>query len=108
MSDEYAVYWSQSAKDDLDEIIEYISKDSPQNALKILESLEKQTNDLVQFPKRGRIIPELKKHNIYKYREIIHAPWRIFFKIEEKKVYVFAVIDGRRNIDDLLLRRQLR
>ena len=108
MSDKYTVYWSQTAKDDLSEIIEYISKDSPQTALKILDSLEKQTNDLYQFPKRGRIIPELKKHNIYKYRELIHAPWRIFYKIEEKKVYILAVIDGRRNIDDLLLRRQLR
>ena len=108
MSDRYSVYWSQSAKNDLDEIIEYISKDSPKTALKILESLEKQINNLITFPKRGRIIPELKKHNIYKYREIIHAPWRIFYKIEEKKVYTLAVIDGRRNIDDLLLRRQLR
>jgi len=108
MGDKYTVYWSQTAKDDLSEIIEYISKDSPQTALKILDSLEKQTNDLYQFPKRGRIIPELKKQNIYKYRELIRAPWRIFYKIEEKKVYVLAVIDGRRNIDDLLLRRQLR
>ena len=108
MDDKYTVYWSQAAKDDLIEIIEYISKDSAQTALEILESLEKQTNDLSQFPKRGRIIPELKKNNINKYRELIHAPWRIFYKIEEKKVYILAVIDGRRNIDDLLLRRQLR
>ena len=108
MGDNYTVYWSQTAKDDLSEIIEYISNDSPQTALKILESLERQTNDLCRFPKRGRIIPELKKHNIIKYRELIHAPWRVFYKIEERKVYILALIDGRRNIDDLLLRRQLR
>ncbi len=108
MGDRYSVYWSQTAKNDLSEIIEYISKDSPPTALKTLESLEKQTNALYHFPKRGRIILELKKHNIYKYRELIHSPWRIFYKIEEKKVYILAVIDGRRNIEDLLLRRQLR
>ena len=108
MGDNDTVYWSQTAKDDLSEIIEYISNDSPQTALKILESLERQTNDLYRLPKKGRIIPELKKHNINKYRELIHAPWRVFYKIEERKVYILAVIDGRRNIDDLLLRRQLR
>lgn len=64
MDDKYAVYWSQAAKEDLFEIIEYISNDSPQTVLKILESFEKQTNDLSRFPKRGRIIPELKKNNI--------------------------------------------
>ena len=37
MDDKYAVYWSQAAKDDLFEIIEYISNDSPQTVLKILE-----------------------------------------------------------------------
>ncbi len=108
MNEKYKVNWSQTAKDDLKEIIEYISKDSTDTALKILESLEKQTHDLCQFPKRGRRIPELHKNNISKYRELIHAPWRIFYKIEEKKVYILAVIDGRRNIEDLLLKRQLR
>lgn len=105
---EYTVYWSHAAKDDLTEIIEYIAKDSPQTALKILKTLESQTKKLDRFPKNGRIIPELKKHNIYKYRELIHAPWRIFYKTEEEKVFFLAVIDGRRNVEDLLLRRQLR
>ena len=97
MGDNYAVYWSQTAKDDLREISEYISKDSPQTALEILKSLEQQLNNLCQFPKRVGIIPELKKHNLYKCRELIHAPWRIFYKIAERKVYILAVIDGRRN-----------
>ena len=108
MDDEYSVYWSQAAKNDLAEIIEYIQKDSPQTALKTLESLEKQTSELTRFPRRGRIIPELKNQNIKKYRELIYSPWRIFYKIEDKRVYILAVVDGRRNIDDLLLRRQLR
>jgi toxin ParE1/3/4 len=105
---EYPAYWSHAAKADLSEIIEYIDKDPPQTVLKVLKTLESQTKKLDQFPKSGRIIPELKKHNIYKYRELIHAPWRIFYKTEEEKVFILAVIDGRRNVEDLLLRRQLR
>ena len=108
MGDKYGVYWSPAAKDDLGEIIEYISRDSPQTGLKVLELLEKRINNLSRFPKRGRIIPELKQNNINKYRELIHTPWRVFYKIEDKQVFILAVIDGRRNIEDLLLRRQLR
>ncbi len=104
----YPVYWSQTAKTDLAEIVEYIAKDSPQTALKVLKTLESQIKKLYQFPKSGRIVPELKKHNIYKYRELIHGPWRIFYKTEENKVFILAVVDGRRNVEDLLLRRQLR
>jgi hypothetical protein len=39
------------------------------------------------------------------YRELIELPWRIIYKIEEDKVFVLAVIDGRRNMEDILLDR---
>jgi len=104
----HPVYWSNAGRADLVEIVEYIAQDSPQTALKVLEALEKETKKLSRFPNNGRIIPELKKHNVYKYREFIHAPWRIFYKIEETNVFILAVIDGRRNVEDLLLTRQLR
>jgi toxin ParE1/3/4 len=104
----HPVYWSHAARADLAEIIEYIAQDSSQTTLKVLEALENETEKPGRFPKSGRIIPELKKHNIYKYRELIHAPWRIFYKLEETNVFVLAVIDGRRNVEDLLLARQLR
>jgi addiction module RelE/StbE family toxin len=109
MADErHPVFWSQAAKNDLLQIIDYIAEDAPQTAVKILDTLESKTNRLSRFPKSGRIIPELKRHNVYKYRELIHAPWRVFYKIEEKRIFVLAVVDSRRNIEDLLLRRQLR
>lgn len=104
----HPIYWSNAARADLVEIVEYIAKDSPQTALKDLDELEKETKKLSRFPNSGRIIPELKKHNVYKYRELIHAPWRIFYRMEETNVFILAVIDGRRNVEDLLLTRQLR
>jgi hypothetical protein len=39
------------------------------------------------------------------YHELIVSPWRILYKIENRQVLVFAVLDGRRNIEDLLLQR---
>jgi len=57
------------------------------------------------MPNRGRVVPELKFYNIITYRELIVAPWRIIYRIENDTVYVLSIIDGRRNVEDLLLAR---
>jgi len=60
---------------------------------------------LNQFPDRGRIVPELKAYGILSYRELIISPWRVVYRTSEQKVYVLAVIDSRRNIEDILIER---
>jgi len=106
-NDIYKVYWTNLAKDDLDEIINYISQDSINTAIKKLKQIQKSAYSLNNYPKKGRIVPELKQFNIIRYRELILNPWRIIYKIDKKDVYVLAVIDGRRNVEDILLNRFL-
>lgn len=100
--------WTESAKNDLNEIIDYIANDSKEIALEKLLEIKDNTKQLSSFRNHGRIIPELKKQNIIKFREVIVSPWRIMYKISDDKIYIMAVIDGRRNIEDILLKRQLR
>jgi len=102
------VLWTSTAKNDLEEIIEYISKDSIQIAIEKYEKIKEAAQQLSLYSEQGRIIPELADQNIRKYREIIISPWRLMYKVEGNIVYVMAVIDGRRNIEDILLNRQLR
>ena len=104
----YKVKWTLSAVKDLDEIIDYIAQDSVQIALKQYQKIKESAQTLCSFPEKGRIIPELQNQNIYKFRELIINPWRLMHKIDGNKVYVLALIDGRRNIEDILLNRQLR
>ncbi len=104
----YKVVWTFTAKKDLEDIIEYISKDSIEVAIEKYETIKNAAQRLDKYPKQGRIIPELVDQNIRKYREIIISPWRLMYKIEGSFVYVMALIDGRRNIEDILLKRQLR
>jgi addiction module RelE/StbE family toxin len=104
----YTVYWSKIAQDDLIEIIEYISLDSYNIAEDIFKKIKKQTIKLENFPERGRTVPELDFHNINNYRELIITPWRIIYRIEEHKVYILAVIDSRRNFEDIILKRLMR
>ena len=102
------VLWTETAKADLNEIIDYIASDSVDNALKQYENIKPSCLTIIDFPEQGRMIPELENQNIMKYREIVLPPWLIMYKKEKNIIYVMSIIDGRRNIEDLLLRRNLR
>jgi len=107
VNNKYEVIWASIAENDLARIIEYIANDSSANALKVLNKLKEKAANLHHSPKRGRIIPELQENGIYQYRELMVAPWRLMYRVQEDKVYVLAVLDSRQNIEDILLKRVL-
>ena len=105
MTKRYDVIWPNIAENDLKNIVEYIADDSPPNALKIFKSIKKKASSLYTFPERGRIVPELRDQGILQYRELVMSPWRILYRISGKSVLVLSVLDSRRNIEDVLLKR---
>jgi plasmid stabilization system protein ParE len=105
MSKRYKIHWAGVAEHDLLDIIEYIAIDSPDNALKILQKIKKMASILHSLPERGRVVPELQDQGILIYREIVTAPWRIIYRISDNNVYVLSVLDARRNVEDILLKR---
>ncbi len=105
MQKEYEVIWAEIAQNDLVEIIEHIAEDSPGTALKILNKIKNRVSGLVISPKRCRIVPELHDQGINIYREMVIDPWRILYRISGSKVFVLSVLDSRRNLEDLLLKR---
>lgn len=105
MNRNYEIAWTRTAETDLKEIINYIAIDNPENALTIFQKIKKNASSLYSIPERCRIAPELREQGIMQYRELIVKPWRIIFRIAEKKVYVLSVLDSRRNIEDILLER---
>ena len=105
MNQTYEIIWAVVAENDLKEIIEYITTDSPANALKILKRIKQKASSLYSLPERGRIVPELQDQGILLYRELIIHPWRIIYRISEIKVYVLSVLDARQNVEDMLLKR---
>ena len=105
MNQIYEVIWAHIAENDLKEIIDYIAINSPANALTIFKKIKNKTSYLYSMPEKYRIVPELKEQGIMQYRELIVSPWRIMYRITETKVYVLSVLDARRNIEDILLKR---
>jgi addiction module RelE/StbE family toxin len=101
----YSVKVSRTAKNDLKEIINYISKNNPMNALDILKRIENRINTLNHFPEGGGYVPELLKNNIKDYRQLIESPWRIIYKTDNDMVNVLLIIDSRRNVQDILMEK---
>ena len=104
----YAVQWTAAAARDLELAVEYISENSPEQALLVLQKIRARASTLAAMPERGRIVPELKLHGISMYRELIIPPWRLIYRMTDRTVYVYAVIDCRRNLEDILLARLIR
>ncbi|MCL7488898.1 MAG: type II toxin-antitoxin system RelE/ParE family toxin [Desulfobulbaceae bacterium] len=105
MSSQYNVFWTSAAESDLSNIIFYIAEESPVNARTIFDKIQEKASSLRQFPERGRIVPELQDQGVNLYREIIVSPWRIVYRISEKKIYVLTVFDSRQNAEDVLLKK---
>ena len=105
MNPKYEIIWTNVAETDLKDIIEYIYIDNHQNALTVLKNIKQSASNLYTLPERGRIVPELQEQGILQYRELIIPPWRLIYRIDERKIYVLSVIDSRRNVEDILLAR---
>jgi len=82
--------------------------DSIHSANKLLDGLEAACFKLEKYPARGHIPPELRQTGIKNYLEIHYKPYRIIYEIEGNLVYIHSVLDGRRNIQEVLNNRVLR
>ena len=102
------VLLTDSATRDLEELYNYISKsDSPENADFVLNKIEKSITKLSKLPERGAYPPELLSLGIKEYREIFFKPYRIIYRVVSNKVYIYLIVDGRRDMQTLLNRRLL-
>ncbi|MCK4839583.1 MAG: type II toxin-antitoxin system RelE/ParE family toxin [Desulfobulbaceae bacterium] len=105
MNVKFKIVWSQSAYQDLANIIQYIAEESPSNAKKILAKIKKAVSDLYHPPHRGRFVPELQDQGVLLYRELVIPPWRVMYRVTEDTVLVLSLIDSRQNVEDILLKK---
>lgn len=105
----YKVYLVIDAESDLWDIYYYVARhDSVENAGRLLGNLERTIAKLETMPLRGHFPPELKRVSVLEFREIFFKPYRIIYQTIESSVYVHCVLDGRRDLQDLLQERLLR
>lgn len=89
----HRVVWSRRAVQDLEEIAEYIAKDSPAYAAVVVRTILSRVQVLQRFPRSGRKVPEFDDENI---RELLAYSYRVIYRIHTEEVIIAAVVHGKR------------
>ncbi len=101
-----AVRITRHAEADLLAIYNWIAAhDGVAAADHVLDNLEATCLQLETMPERGHVPAELARVQVLDYREVHWKPYRILYQITGKTVHILAVLDGRRDLQELLLRR---
>ncbi len=85
------VRFTPSAKAQFLSSIAYIRRDNPKAAIQFRRRAEKILRKLEKFPESGRLIPEFPD---FPYREVIVSPYRFFYRVKNKTVWILAVWHG--------------
>lgn len=105
----YKVVVDPQAKQDLKEIFIYVTINDGLNAAnKLLDDIESVCFKLEKLPERGHVPLELRQTGIKKYLEIHYKSYRIIYEIDKSVIYIHTILDGRRNIQEILSERLLR
>ena len=104
-----AVYFSPAAEQDLIDVYTYYSdEESPALAAELLQKLESACRSLETFPEKGQCPRELERVSVFTYHQIHCMSYRIIYEVLHDEVLIHCVLDGRRDMSDMLTRRMLR
>lgn len=79
------------AVEDLENISQYIGKDSPEFASMLIKKIFASVEILNQFPNMGRIVPEFENEAL---REIIIRNYRIIYQVKELSIEILTIFHG--------------
>ncbi|PZR72355.1 MAG: type II toxin-antitoxin system RelE/ParE family toxin [Chthoniobacterales bacterium] len=78
----YQLIWSPRSRDDLRDIVRFISRDDPQRAQSFALHIMSRADMLQQHPEAGRVVPERHCRHI---REIIVRPYRVVYRVNHSR-----------------------
>lgn len=94
----HQVEWSSEAVRDVEEIADYIERQSPGNAARVVRAIHAATLALDPFPRAFRIVPERGDpdlHETFVYR------WRVMYRVSADRIRIVAVVHGSRLLANL-------
>lgn len=87
------VIWRWQARTDIAAIREYVARESPANAKKVVAAIEQAADRLVEFPHAARMIPEFQDPD---RRETFVYQYRLMYRIEPDRIRILRVVHGKR------------
>jgi toxin ParE1/3/4 len=102
----YKIIWSKDAGEEFVEIISWYKYNVGKNvAQKIYLKIKSRIKKLKEMPGIGRQVQLLKDIGINGYRQIIQDHWIIYYRVEGENIHIISVIDGRRNLEEILYKK---
>ena len=75
------IVWSPLALERVEDIARYIAEDNPDGALRWVDGLFGKVERLADFPKSGRMVPEVGSPRI---RELIFGTYRVIYSVKDQ------------------------
>ena len=75
------IVWSPLALERVEDIARYIAEDNPDAALRWVDGLFATVEQLADFPKSGRMVPEVGSPRI---RELIFGTYRVIYSVKDQ------------------------
>jgi addiction module RelE/StbE family toxin len=91
------IVWTEHAETDLDELFDYIARNSPIYAERFVDRILEAVVRLAELPRVGRQVPEGKAEHI---RELIVQSQRVIYAIDDDQdtVRILALVHVRQNL----------
>ena len=95
-----------SAKTDLQQLRSYILRNFSKEVWQTTyEKLKESIRSLGVFPNLGAVPQELDDIHIHQYRQLICGMNRIIYEVRVDTLYIHVIVDTRRDLSALLMRR---
>jgi len=95
----YKIRWSPRAACNIEDICNYIAKDSEHYAALFTKRNNSIVKSIPKFPKSGRVVPEYRDENL---REKIYENYRIVYRLKEEFIEIVAICHGAKPLDDFI------
>ena len=85
------LFWTETAKQDLQAIRKYITADNPTAAKQWIHRLRERARKALHAPLAGRAVPEFSREDI---RELIEGNYRIVYQVLADRLVILTVFEG--------------
>jgi toxin ParE1/3/4 len=97
--------WTEPALSDLDAIADYIELDNPEAARGLVQRVFQHVEQLAKYPESGSRPRELRG---LRYRQIVEAPCRVFYRYDGERVFILYVMRGEMRLRERHLTKRER
>jgi len=95
------VRWSLTAASDLQDIENFIARDSVLHAISFVDRIVAAADKLSDSPHLGHVVPEFNRPDL---RELIFRSYRIVYLLKDDGVTILRAVHGARDLADLVRR----